>query len=364
MLLICCSVLFLSGCTYEEASDYASAIVDSVGTDSIQPQGNQRDYLLQDYNVKKVQDVRKSTLKKYDVSGPDYSGVSEIITNGSGSADDTEDNKDSAGICVTAYHTNGKLAGQNNWFVCKNVSNSSKVLQALSSTEFYKDGDYSESSDVNEVLKDAYAYSISGGTNASELISKLASLKSAGILTNARISASSSDYKVESTTNGIVMSAVQEASFTAVATDSTQKSGLSGVEAAEYATASGASAHVVVAYKCSQRSGYKNVDGWTVYYLESVPNSASLADAIVKELRGQTALTEATSTSSSGTRFNGKREVSGYWGNSDKFTILSYATVPTVVVAINLSDSSDKKVAVTAKAIGNGVVNFLGGDDN
>ena len=90
------AVTLLAGCDNE----VADAVVSSVrGTNAgiTEPQGNQRDYLLENYDVKKAKDLKKSKLKKYDLSGPDYAGITEIVSN-LDVTDGTEMNADSTDI--------------------------------------------------------------------------------------------------------------------------------------------------------------------------------------------------------------------------------------------------------------------------
>lgn len=363
MAMVCLSLLVLTGCTEEEMEDLAKAETDSIGTDAVQPQGNQRDYLIQDYNVKKVEDVKIPSLKKYDVSGPDYSGISEI----GGSIASTEMMDESTnGVCLSTYHRKA-TSGSHVWqgYVCTKKDDTSEVVNALSATAFYRNGDYDSSTDVNALLKDAQAFinsnTPSTSNDRSELSGVLTSLRTSGAITPGYESVGARYYKVEKDACNIIASSLKDADIESVITDSSENSGLTFVEMTEYAASSGATAHVIVTYNQAQLSSYTNTNGWVVYYRESGSGSKELADAIYKSLKKEGSLIEAKSENGS-EKFKGERSVEEYYGNSYKFPALVYASIPTVIVSIHATDASDTKVAVTAKAITSGIQEWKGGD--
>lgn len=54
----------------QRSSRRSSGLSQGTNAGITEPQGNQRDYLLENYDVKKAKDLKKSKLKKYDLSGP------------------------------------------------------------------------------------------------------------------------------------------------------------------------------------------------------------------------------------------------------------------------------------------------------
>lgn len=69
-----------------------------VGAAVTEPQSNQEDYLLQEYDVKEVGSVPIEELEMYDVSGPSYSGISEIISD-----EEAQESTESTQSQVTVY---------------------------------------------------------------------------------------------------------------------------------------------------------------------------------------------------------------------------------------------------------------------
>lgn len=353
------AVTLLAGCDNE----VADAVVSSVrGTNAgiTEPQGNQRDYLLENYDVKKAKDLKKSKLKKYDLSGPDYAGITEIVSN-LDVTDGTEIDADSTDIyCFSAYHCTGSTATGR---MCVAPSDAKNILESFQNTKFFKDGNYSLDSDANEFLNKLNAYIVSGSqqtlTERQELVSILNRLTVSDLVRPANETATRSDYKLETGTISVVESVLGNSSIGYVDTLN-NNTAYTRYNMPEYASMAGAKYHVILSFKENQKptASYSR-DGWTVYYKSadgSAGVSAELAAKIAESLRADSDLAEASSIVNNVT-FNGCRSIEEYFGNNYTFPIFNYTQVPTVLVVFNsgMSDNNNEKIgACIATSLGGG----------
>lgn len=358
LLSVC---LMLTGCSLEEAESMVGGIEENMEMAVSEPQSNTRDYLLQDYNVKEPKDVTINSLSKFDVSGPDYTGISESVSNLE-AAEDTEDLGETAnGVCISTYHEKKHGSSNRAGDVCVTREYGSDVLSALKGTDFYTEGSYNDSSNGNDVLADAITYlngtAQSEKTDRDRVRAAIAMLEHDKKVAAAYSCTTSENYSVETNACAKLKSALSKAGAASVVTDSSLKSGLAFNEMAEYASSCGAAVHVVISYNEVQ-VGTKQTDGWAVYYREPAGGNAdsqALAEAVSKALKSS-GLQEASSTRSG----NGLREVGSYYDNVNKFVVLNYATVPTVVISLGITDKNSKDIATGMSVIADALASFGG----
>lgn len=329
--------VMLCGCSETELQESVEDTIVNQTAGIIEPQSNQRDYLIQDYNVKKPKDVSISSLSKYDMSGPDYAGISEIVSNLE-AADSTESVTESSdGVCLSTYHEK-KNDTKKGGYECVKPEYSSTIISSFSKTDFYKKGGYTSETDCNEFLIDVFNYvkstKASEQTGRAEVRSIVAKLVSDNQITGGYAFAAERYYRAEVNTTA-KMTEVFGDNFGYVVADTSVNSGLSFTELSAFAARSGVSAHVIVSYNVPQVSGNSNTSGWAIYYKDG-NDSKDLAEKICESLRSDKSLTEATSKEKNGNRvkYEGCRCVDDYFGNPDMFVVLNYAEVPTVIVSL------------------------------
>lgn len=343
-------------------SDTITDTITRVESGTVEPQGNQRDYLLQDYDTKKPKDLKKDKLKKFDVSGPDYAGITEIVNNMDLESDTELKEDNTTSFCLSAYHctTTNAIAGR----MCVSPDKASDVLKAFKDTSFYKDGDYTTSSDVNEFLTKLEAYvargSQSSQTTRQQLVAILNSLTVSDVVRPVTETAANTDYKKETKVIGLIETGLNEKSVKYTDTVSNNDT-YARYSLAEYATLSGVGYHIIISYKESQQAGSStSTDGWMIYYKNDSHASGKsklLAEKIVEALREDSSIVEAKSKIDDKT-FDGCRNMDEYYGTKVGFPILNYEEIPAVLVVLNSGKSDNSAESIGAdilKAIDGGI---------
>lgn len=360
MVALVVATISLTGCD----SDLVDTITDSVKRTEAgvtEPQGNQRDYLLENYDVKKAKDLKKAKLKKYDLSGPDYAGITEIV-NDLDVTDGTEMSDTSTiEYCFSAYHCTGSSTTGR---MCVSPSYAKNVLKAFEDTDFFKNGDYNLDSDANEFLNKLNAYVVSGSqvslTARQELVGVLNRLTMSDLIRPANEVITKPNYKLETETISIVEATLSDKSIGFIDTFDNNTI-YTRYNMPEYASLSGAKSHIIISFRENQKAtADSNKDGWVVYYKsadDSNGTSMELATKISNALRTDSSLDEASSKIGN-KKFDGCRSIDEYFENEYTFPIFNYTQIPTVLVVFNSgsSDNDNEKIGVC-------IANALGGTE-
>ena len=370
---------FLSGCGFEGTLSELQEEITWLNSSTIEPQSNIQDFMTGDYNVKDVDDAKISKLDKFDVSGPTYNGLSaddEIIE----STEDLDFSTELT-VCISAYHKNTKnstASKVNYWYVCASPNDFDTVRELLAATDFYKDGGYNADTDINVILEDAYKF-VSGTSSASvtqraALATVLSKAYSSGYLKKAYAYSNSQVYTLEKNSAAILKNALANADVNAVATDTGEVNGLTGIEMCETASNAGASYHIIFDQTgVSVKDPLHETDGWKIFYKgsndETGEESKALAEAIFKKLTtGDTKVPSSPayaykSNSKENTHmifntiggaytsnyFRGGGDVLQYTKDGNVLMELNYALVPTVV--IQYDDKASKLDNLEMKAL-------------
>lgn len=337
--IILLSSLVLSGCD-ASTSEFTSWLNNPEGnTASVftEPQGNSQDFLIQDYNVKEVEEDTITPLEPFDTSGPDYAGISEIIADADASSSGTT--TDESTVVVSTMHTQSPVGGKaklQNW-ICKSPGVQGEVWEKLKDTGINCVYAYDKETEVNDLLRVGYA-KCNGSRKDSDPVTDdmvqsfkniVGATASSGLRGAKKVttgySYKTSAFSVENSIADRLTNVLTSEGYSAVYTKNSATAGLDFVDKSMAGQENYAKCHVVI---WSRAASDGEGPGWMVFYNDATEHS-SASMALANYLTEELAECKVSKAIDSG--FAGTGE---HFGDSDHYVILNWSTVPTIILVV------------------------------
>lgn len=313
------------------------------------PQGNKEDFLIQDYNVKDVEQDDITPLDPFDMSGPTYAGISEMYSDADGLHSASTNGKPT--VVISTYHTKMASDGKNSvqdW-VCRSPGTRPNVWNTLSGLEITPLCGGTSEENSNDVLRYVYKQYYGTTNKDTSLQGKLEAaataigktkdqgLRASGDVVDGH-SFSKNGYSFETSLASRLTDVLSENGYNVVTSKSGSGNGLDFVEKAENASNVGAVMHVVLWSRIA--SGSQGT-GWEFVYNDTASTAdkaKSFANAASDKLSGGSV--SAMFVPADG---GSVQSTSDFAHRADYYTILNWGDTPTVIFMIG--DPSDSDVA-------------------
>lgn len=305
----------------------------------MEPQGNSQDYLLQDYNVVDVEEATLEELPAYDLSGPEYAGITEIVSDNEYKDSEAVTEKKPT-IYLSTYHTDGddSYGFSKQTLILKSPTYANSVYSAVKDTQYGKAKKVTPDG-IGAFLRSVYKlYQNNGPSMGSELndsdfpeIQKiLGATEYSGLWRNGLLShgyACHSCVEYEQNVVSITQKLLEDSGYPVVITPSSGTNALDFELRMLESEGNGAVIHVVV---CVQVTRYDLTDGRLVLYndRDSEDKVASLfAAKLAEKLKSHPIPVH-------GDGCYGTKELSG---DSELCPALNWGTTPKVALVMGRS---------------------------
>lgn len=321
----------LCGCDKERASQIAIALERNPGALAgaliDEPQENYEDYLLQDYDIKSVEQLPMEELEPYDFSGPKVSGIGEMIV------DEETDSSEVTQNVVTIY-----LAPMYNESAIKTYECVSKAAQSSVEREL------SDNGVVNEKLKTSLSkmYKAYHAKNGDKTYKKIAKkCIDEGWVMQAGIKGETGQLDAHTRLVKALRASLEAKGYNVVVAGSGKTDATSNKERAIAAKDNAASCFICVGTRKSDSKG-----GW--YCL--VPTANVTSESVSSNSRNL-ALSIATEFEKNVTKIPTSQTVAKVT-DYDKHTVLNWAEIPTVWIQFgSIKNEDDKRELLVGETI-------------
>ncbi len=347
----------MSGCdaSMSEFTSWLNNPEGNTAANITEPQGNSQDFLIQDYNVKDVEQDTIDKLDEFDTSGPAYSGVSEIIADADAATSGST--LGNSIVVVSTMHTQSPTGGTSklqNW-ICKSPGVRGDVwakIGALSmNTQVYN---YSSEEEANDLLR--IAYTKCNGTRKSsdpvtddmvqEFKNVVGSNASSGLRGAKKVvsgySYKASAFSIENAIASRLTNVLENDGYDTVYTKNSSSSGLDFVDRSMAGQENYAKCHIVI---WSRAASNDEGSGWMIFY-----NDATDYSTASKALSGYltTALENCSVSKGIDSGYIGTSE---HFGDSDHYAILNWSKVPTIILVVGDYSDADTKKALDTTSV-------------
>lgn len=302
--------------------------------------------------MKSVTSSELEELPEYDLTGPEYVGITEMVSDSDYANADTTD--DTITVCISPYHTQGGNSDLQT-YVVKSPNSNDTVWNALKDLNFTTKCGYDSIERLDDLLDYYYEIQTTGISSGSTLTqqdldaiklkigrSTSSGLRGSGDVTSGH-SHQTTAYPLETDIITTIQSVLTSANsglihnlasvkYNVIVTDSSKNTGLSMKAKSTEAASEGATVHVVI---WSRKNSSDQGTGWYVIYNDGndvATQSKELAKELFSAMSGCTisaVYDSEVATSSLGT--------------SEYYTVLNWATIPTVILVVGSYADEDTK---------------------